>query len=270
MANLIRTDFSGALHHVYGRGNNKQTIFWDDADRSSFLRKLEALKKENALKIYALCLMSNHYHMLIETVTPLAKTMGRLLTSYSGRFARKYGTVGHLFQGRYRAKLCGRDAYFLRLIRYIHRNPVAAGMVAEPGDWKWSGHRQLAFGESGLLDATFPMAFFGTDDIRARAAYRSFCADPIDDHCSDFDDAPDELLPSVPLETIAAEVAREHRIDLIRLVGGQRGKDLTMAKLALVQRARLQGISQSDVARMLRCSEAAVSQLLSRGVKLRS
>jgi len=260
MATILRLDYPGALHHVYGRGNDKRDIFLDDYDREFFLRRLAGLKKELGFKLYAFCLMTNHYHLLIETAEhPLDKIMGRLLSVYASRFHERHGGVGHLFQGRYRAKICARDSYFLRLIRYIHRNPVQAGMCRTPADWPWSGHRELATGAGSLLDADLPLAFFG-----ARAAYAAFVDSSEDDSSTEFMSEEPRLTPPSDLLDIASQVAQEFGFAIDQLLSRSRRRDLTAARAAIVERARSDGHAVAAIARFLGCTPSAVTQLSSR------
>lgn len=257
----LRTDFSGAIHHVYARGNNKRDIFLDDSDRLFFLQRLAALKRETGFKLYALCLMTNHFHLLIETgKETFSNIMRRLLTAHSMRFNRKYQTVGHLFQGRFGSRLCSRDAYFLRLLRYIHRNPVAAGIVSSPLQWRWSGHADLLKGESALLDCEFPLGFFG-EGPAALAAYAAYVEDACDDRWTP--PLTEEILTDErePLWPLLGEVSVEFGVDATALASGRRLRTLMAAKREFVRRGFDAGYSQAELARSLRCTDAAIAYL---------
>ncbi|MGH7822693.1 MAG: transposase, partial [Candidatus Binatia bacterium] len=120
-----RLDAPGVVHHVMGRGVGQQLVFLDDADREDFLARLERLVDDGALTVYAWALLGNHFHLLVRTGNqPLGRSMRRLLTGYACRFNRRHGRVGHLFQNRYKSIICEEEPYFLRLVRYIHRNPL--------------------------------------------------------------------------------------------------------------------------------------------------
>ncbi len=137
-----RVEFEGALYHVITRGNNRQAIFKDEADYRTFLGLLERGKQKHPFYLYAYVLMPNHVHLLLERQTDsLSRIMQRLLTGYAQYWNRKYRKVGHVFQGRYKAILCQKDAYLSELVRYIHLNPVRAKMVRRPEDYVWSSHR---------------------------------------------------------------------------------------------------------------------------------
>jgi putative transposase len=133
MARKPRLEYPGALLHVIARGNNRQEIFHDDEDRRAYLERLGLYLGEGGVTIYCFCLMSNHVHLLVEVgERSLSQVMQRLLTWHARHHSVKYKRVGHLFQGRYKAILCDKDAYLLELVRYIHLNPVRAGLVTDP------------------------------------------------------------------------------------------------------------------------------------------
>ena len=162
MARVVRSDFPGAVHHVYGRGNGRQDIFKDSADFRWFLKRLLDLKTELQFCIYAYCLMPNHYHLAIETgKTPLNRLMHRLLTSFARVFNDRWETVGHPFQGRYGARHCANDNELQRVIRYINLNPVEAGLCASAEDWPWSGQTGLMAGADDIVDCEFVVNLFG-------------------------------------------------------------------------------------------------------------
>ena len=125
--------------------------------------------------------MKNHLHLLIEVKEiPLSRIMQSLLFGYSRYFNRRYGEVGHLFQGRYKAILCDKDVYLLELVRYIHLNPVRAKIVREPEDYAWTGHLSyLGKGEEGVIDEGFVLGQFSDSRSLARRKYRRFVWDGI-------------------------------------------------------------------------------------------
>jgi putative transposase len=136
------------------RGNNGQPVFLDEVDYQGFLTALRLTRARYPCQLYAYVLMPNHVHLLVEVgATPTGKLMQGLLTGYVRTFNRRHNRRGHLFQGRYKAILCDRDSYLLELVRYIHLNPVRAGLVTQPAAWTWSGHREyLGQDHRGLID----------------------------------------------------------------------------------------------------------------------
>jgi putative transposase len=139
MTRPLRLEFPGALYHITSRGNECKTIFFDDSDFRLFLEQLEAVCEQFRWNVYAYCLMTNHYHLLVETPEAnICKGMRQLNGVYSQAINRKYLRVGHLFQGRYKAILVEKDAYLLELSRYIVLNPIRACLVQSLSEWPWS------------------------------------------------------------------------------------------------------------------------------------
>jgi REP element-mobilizing transposase RayT len=171
-----RIEYPGALYHVLARGNQRCEIFHDDADRTTYLAKLAAYKHRHSFALYAYVLMTNHVHLLIETRdVGLGKIVQGIHQSYTQYYNRRYQTVGHVFQGRYKAFVCAREAYLLELVRYIHLNPVRAKVVADPADYRWSSHRSYLGMEAGPgVDAQPVLAQFGDQPSEARQRYREF------------------------------------------------------------------------------------------------
>jgi putative transposase len=144
MARRPRLFAPGLLYHVIARGNQRQLTFLTDRDYHAYLVRLAAYHTRYSVKLYAYCLMPNHVHLLLQTSeVPLAKFMQGLQQSYTQRFNRVHGQVGHLFQGRYKAIVCERDEYLLTLIRYIHLNPVRARLVDDPETYPYSGIERI-------------------------------------------------------------------------------------------------------------------------------
>ena len=124
--------------------------------------------------------MGNHIHLLIETKeTPLSKILQGVNQSYTLYFNSKYKTVGHLFQGRYKAILCDREAYLLGLLKYIHTNPVRAGIAETPGVYRWSSHPAYTGRNNalGLVDTDQVLRMFSENKARARRQYKAFMND---------------------------------------------------------------------------------------------
>ena len=142
MSRPLRIEFPGAIYHVTSRGDRREPIYHDDADRQCQLGVLaQALSRFDA-SVLAYCLMGNHFHLVLQTHSGrLSQLMRHLNGVYTQAFNRRHGLSGHLFQGRFKALLVDRDSYLVRLCRYVERNPVAAALVARPADWPWSSCR---------------------------------------------------------------------------------------------------------------------------------
>ena len=179
MARKPRIQFEGAFYHVITRGNQRQKIFRNEEDYRQYLEILAKYKNLCKHRLYAYVLMNNHVHLLIETrQTPLSKILQGINQSYTVWFNKRYKTVGHLFQGRYKAILCDRDKYLLSLVKYIHLNPVRARLVKTPEQYAWSSHRAYikAAGES-IVDEEQVLRMFSEDKGRARRLYQAYVID---------------------------------------------------------------------------------------------
>lgn len=171
-----RLEFPGAFYHVLTRGNQKQKIFLDKQDFRKYLQILAEYKARYAFLLYGYVLMPNHVHLLIETgETPLSKILQGINQRYTMYFNWKYETVGHIFQGRYKAILCDREEYLLSLIKYIHSNPVKAKLVEDLDKYPWSSHRFfLKPRPEGVADTQMVLRMFGEEWGRAVNGYRDF------------------------------------------------------------------------------------------------
>jgi REP element-mobilizing transposase RayT len=181
MARKPRIQFEGAFYHVITRGNQRQKIFRGEEDYRQYLEILARYKNLYKYRLYAYVLMNNHVHFLIETrETPLSKILQGINQSYTAQFNRKYKTMGHLFQGRYKAILCDRDSYLLSLIKYIHLNPVRARLIKNPEEYAWSSHRAyIKPGSKSIVDEDQVLRMFSEDKGKARRLYQAYVSDGI-------------------------------------------------------------------------------------------
>jgi REP element-mobilizing transposase RayT len=185
MARPVRIEFENAAYHVTARGNDRQSIFRDDADRRRFLETLGQACERFGLVVHAYCLMPNHYHLLASTPRAnLSRAVGWLQTTYCIRYNRRHARDGHLVQGRFKAHLIDADAYAKRLVRYVHLNPVRPRDRRKPvpverrkffENYAWSSHRAYASsrGDGPEWLSTEWLSYWsdGTDRARARRAY---------------------------------------------------------------------------------------------------
>ncbi len=145
MARTLRISYSGALYHITSRGNAQENIYLFDTDREVFLSVLNDVYNKFDWHFHAYCLMSNHYHLLVETPRPnISKGMQYLNGVYSQRFNCMHNRVGHVFQGRFKSIIVEKESYLLELARYIILNPVRAHMVSSPAEWIWSSYLATA------------------------------------------------------------------------------------------------------------------------------
>lgn len=177
MARQLRIEYPDAYYHVTARGNERKEIFKSDKDRVKFLSYLESAVKRYDAVIHAWCLMSNHYHLLVETPSGnLSQIMQHINGAYTNYFNTKRKRSGHLFQGRYKGILVEADEYALELSRYIHLNPVRIGFVNEPGDYKWSSFQEYAGKRKApdWLSIEFILGYFDKSEQAAQKQYIEF------------------------------------------------------------------------------------------------
>ena len=180
MVRPLRVEFAGAVHHVMSRGNARGAIVADDADRWRWLRLLERATLRHGWRVFALALMDNHYHVFLQTPEPnLSVGLQQLNSGYATYFNARHRRVGHVLQGRFRSIVVEEHGYWLELSRYVHLNPVRAGLVSRPEDWAWSSYagyhrpaRRLKWVDYGRV-----LAEFGGDTPAGRTAYRDYVAE---------------------------------------------------------------------------------------------
>ncbi len=177
MARPLRIEFEGALYHITSRGNARKKIYLDDADLTLFLEVLDKAISRYGWICHAYCLMSNHYHLLIETPVPsLSRGMQLLNGIYTQSFNREHKRSGHVFQGRFKAILVEKESHLLELARYIGLNPVRAMMVRSACDWPWSSYRATVgrVEVPRFLTVDWILSQFVSTRTEAIQAYRRF------------------------------------------------------------------------------------------------
>lgn len=141
MSRPLRLEFEGALYHVTSRGDRREPIFDDDADRRAWLDVFERSLERFEATAFAYCLMDNHYHFVVQTHQPnLSRLLRQINGVYTQYYNHRHAKVGHLFQGRFKGIVVDEEAYFLEVCRYVDLNPVRARMVKRPQEWPWSSY----------------------------------------------------------------------------------------------------------------------------------
>ncbi len=191
MPRFARLVSSTGIYHIMQRGINKTNLFLDQEDKQKYLDTLLRMKEKGEYTVYAYCLMDNHVHILIkEDKEPLSVAIKRIGVSYSYYFNRKYNRVGHLFQDRFRSEPIEDDRYFLACGRYIHNNPVKAGIVNKPEEYTWSSYNNFinyATSDGNIVDREFLLGVFSEDKIKAVQLLRAFTAEAVEDQFIDYD-----------------------------------------------------------------------------------
>ncbi|KYZ76132.1 hypothetical protein AXX12_06730 [Anaerosporomusa subterranea] len=171
MARQSRIHYAGALYHIIARGNNREVVFHDGDDKSKYLALVERYKQKYQFHLYAYAIMDNHVHLLGGVADePLSKIMQGIQQSYTQYYNRKYDRVGHVFEQRYKAKLCNSDQYLVSLLRYIHQNPLKAGT----SQTCWTSHPAYQTGNSNIVDTEFILSMLSNNKTKAIQKYMEY------------------------------------------------------------------------------------------------
>jgi putative transposase len=254
MPRKARVKSVNGLYHVILRGANRQVIFHDDKDSMRFLDILKKYKGKTGLKVYAWCLMSNHLHLLLkEGDESLSASMKRIAVSYVSYYNWKYLTTGHLFQDRFKSENVDSRRYFLTVLRYIHQNPVKAGITRRAEEWAWSsyaGYYEKEYYPGELLDRDKVLELFNEDKEIAVLKLKEFNEKENDDSCLEDEDysrrrIPDDQARAKIEQTLGGIVIaqvksmqKSEREEVLRRVK-------TIEGLSQRQAARILGISAS-------------------------
>ena len=265
-------------------------IFHHDADRQRYLSLLQEVKTRYGLKLYAYVLMGNHVHLLMEVgAVPLSKIMQNLQFRYTRYYNRRYRKVGHLFQGRYKAILCDRESYLLELVRYIHLNPLRAGLIREIDRYRWSSHPIYLRGdEKREVSVRAVLEQFGGKRAEAIRRYRKFIHDGLGEgHRGDYyqvidqrflgdeefaeearerAEEPEERLPvDIDLKDIVKLVCHEFGMRSERLSQREKSREVSQLRWIIGKLAAEEaGYRLVEVARFFRRDPG----VMSRGVRL--
>lgn len=187
MPRKAREKSSTGIYHVILRGINRQRIFEDDEDYEKLLETLKDYKEKSGYEIYAYCFMSNHVHILLkEGQEELGTIFRRIGATYVYWYNWKYNRRGHLFQGRYKSETVETDRYFLTVLRYIHQNPLKAGMVKKILEYPWSSYREYIENPK-ICDIEFTLNLFSEDREKAMRLFKEFNLEENKDKCLEYD-----------------------------------------------------------------------------------
>lgn len=288
MARRLRIHVPGAFYHVTLRGNHRQPIFFRPEDRLLLNDIVATTVGKLGARLHAYCWMGNHIHMLAQVSdAPLGRVVLRIASAYARKVQTRLETTGHLFERRYHAVLVDADRYLLALLRYIHLNPVRAGLVRVADDYPWSSHHAYAGRRrEPWVTTDLALTMLGSSRIQAHRHYRLLVdARPdvdavsplLDSHPADArilgDDRFRESMgldrlkprPAMTLEQLIAHACRLHSIDISELSSGVRNRGLSRVRAWIGHEAVAQHIaSLSAAARHLNRSESSLRELVAR------
>lgn len=248
MPRYARQQSRSGIYHIIWRGANRQEIFHDDEDCMKFLEIFEKYKRKAEMKAYAWCLMNNHLHLLLkEGNESISTTMKRIGVSFVGYYNWKYRTTGPLFQDRFKSENVETNQYLLTVVRYIHQNPVKAGIVNRVEQWKWSScllyYDQSVSFSKNLLDGAFILSMFSEDIKIAKEKFKEFNERKNSDQCLD-DSVKRRLTDDEARQMIKRLLGKVEIAQVKSLPRDQRNHILRKVK-------KLEGLSQRQAARIL-------------------
>jgi len=295
MARKPRIHYPGATYHVVMRGNARQDIFFDDQDRFRFYLLLQYGAERFGHRIHAFCLMTNHVHLAIQVGDiPLSRIMQNLAMRYTRWVNRKHNRTGHLFQGRYKAILVETESYLLELTRYLHLNPVRAGMVSGPEEYPWSGHRAyLGVEILPWLSSDWVLGQFTHSLFSARENYRHFVDSArCEGHRPDFHAAPgldgrvlgddgftervlaeagQKSLKPIGIELIVERVTQEYGVSLEDLAAKGKGRQASESRALAALLVLESGQSLTELGRLVNRDASSLSSAARRlAIKVKS
>lgn len=285
MSRPARLHVECGFYHVILRGNHREAIFDGDSDRLRFSDLVEEAVDRDAIRIHAFCWMTNHVHLLIEAgAAPIGPAMMRIASRYARAAQKHRTTTGHLFERRYRAVLVDSERYLTELVRYIHLNPVRAGIATDPAGHRWSGHSAyLGLASWTWLTTAVVLARFDAMADAARRAYHRFVLEgigaPVDPHFSrGRDDEPrvlgdDHFLARMKarslqprpasIDALIVAVCGQEGVDPSALGTGGRRRDLAQLRVLVVHHALERHIATiSELARRFGRSPSTLTESL--------
>lgn len=245
MARRIRIKSESGMYHVMLRGINKQEVFHTVDDYLLFLRALAKCKAISGFKLYAYCLMGNHLHLLLQVGDePLDLIFKRLGDMFVYWYNQKYERSGAIFEGRYKSLPVDSDEYFITVLKYIHQNPVKAGIVKECSDYEFSSYNSY-FTHSGLIDTGFALDLMSIDD------FKSIHSEISDDSAINIDAESKPRLTDEDAEKIVKNLIHCEKTDDFK----QLPKDM---QIAYVRKLKSEGLSIRQICKMTGASQRLV------------
>lgn len=261
------------VYHVFAHSIPERELFGDDHERRRFMTMLLESKQMFGFSLYAFCLMSNHFHLLIRTAaTGITEIFHSLLTRYAWLYNTRRGRRGPVFDGRFKSPPILSDGYLMAVARYIHMNPVKAGIIQDPSQWRWSSHNAYMTGwdEFRVVDREEALSWFGDDLQSARAGYRAFLDRPSEESDVEIETALRAAVEPLPmdesrvrtLDELAREVCVDRAVSLDQLRGASQARAISEVRRAFAAAAVRGGIKAADVARFLGRPKSLISRFV--------
>ncbi|MFD2214959.1 transposase [Metabacillus endolithicus] len=252
MPRIARKKSRSGIYHVMLRGVNKQMIFEDDVDRIRFLETIKKYRDQYKYSLYGYCLMDNHVHLLLkEEAESVSESVKRISSSYVYWYNIKYDRYGHLFQDRFKSEVVESIISFLKVLRYIHQNPLKAGLTGSVFESKWSSVNEY-FVKSDIVDIDYGLELFSNIRNDAIKLYKEYMGQPNDDEC--LDDHVRIRVTDSEVKDYLSEMGITH-VSLLQQMDKEK-RDLILSRLkemngvSIRQLSRVTGVSRSVINRV--------------------
>jgi len=270
-----REEYCGGIYHVIARGNNKEYIFNENIDKGYFMKLLKENMEGMSYRIYGFVLMGNHYHIILQVFgKKLQEIMHQINNKYSKYFNYKYKRVGHVFQGRYKAIIVQDERYLISLIRYLHQNPVKAGICRSVGEYKWSSDVFYRTNNNSFVSIETVLDMLSKDRKEAINQYKEHMRQ---EEQTDYDNV--KVVGEEAYQILCStkkKVEQRKRLDEI-LIGmgisqeiyeliksGSRRRDLTIHKISYLKEAIRLNYTHEEMGHNIGITESAVRSMISR------
>ena len=273
-----REEYQGGIYHVIARGNNKEYIFKENIDKGYFIKQLKDTTKGMNYRIFGYVLMDNHYHLLVQTLDKkLQEIMHQINNKYSKYFNSKYERVGHVFQGRYKAIVVQDERYLVEVLRYIHQNPVNAGICKVVGGYKWSSDIFYRKGIKGFVNIDIVLNMIDENRAKAIKLYKEFMSEIQEKEKSEKNCELDKAIgdEAYKLMCLSRKKSDERkRLDEILIEtgvsdeayalikSGSRQRNLTKYKLEYARIALSQNYTYREIAKNISITESSVKDMI--------
>ncbi|MCF6138808.1 transposase [Pseudalkalibacillus berkeleyi] len=253
MPRRARRKSSSGIYHVILRGINRQTIFEDAEDKKRFVKTLKKYKDICHFKLYSYCLMNNHIHLLLkEMEEPISDTIKRISSSYVYWYNMKYDRCGHLFQARYKSECVEDSAYFLTVLRYIHQNPVKAGIEKDVFECEWTSMGEYLH-ETNIVDVDKAIGFYSVNREESMKLFIEHMKQSNDDQCMD---------DSYVNVRVDDHVVRKYLSELgVKNVSSLQQMDRVDRNAVLAELKELEGVTNGQLSRVSGISKSVIQRI---------
>lgn len=247
MPRMAREKSETGIYHVMLRGIDKRDIFLGESDYQQFYYYIQRAKEKVEFSIFAYCLMTNHVHLLlkVENHFYIGDIVKRIAVGYAQYHNIKNGRTGHLFQNRFKSEVVDSEAYFLTVLRYIHQNPVKAGLVKHMSEYKWSSYNEYFMNQKVLIDSTFALSLFS--DIKH---FEMFMQEKAEEECLDY--YQDSRYTDEELEKYIADIIETDNLNML---------DKKLRDQVLRNIKELTGASNRQLSRVLKIGRGVLERI---------